>query len=244
MTQVNKMGTNRTGMDMSPIDGKDMLEGARKLTKSTPLSEQQIVNFRELAINASGSVGSVPIPGTFKGALSVAKEKLQGYNPEVLINKLGQRLAFERAGTRLYDALIIKCEALLDRRTEEIVSLELLRQFRNEEHEHALLVESVISEMGADATAMTSDANVSAVASMGLPKVITEPRTTVSQCLEAIQIAELADNAAWSDLQQLCSNMGLNDLADRFDRPIEQEKVHQDTIAGWIKQLLLEKASA
>ncbi len=30
----------------------------------------------------------------------------------VLMDKLGERLAFERSGTRLYDALLVKCETL------------------------------------------------------------------------------------------------------------------------------------
>ena len=37
--------------------------------------------------------------------LKTALNKLVGVSPEVLIDKLGERLAFERTGTRLYDAL-------------------------------------------------------------------------------------------------------------------------------------------
>lgn len=243
MTQVNKMGSNRTGMDMSPIDGKAMVEGAQKLTGTAPPPRERMVDFRTSAIEESGSIGSVPVPGTFKGALSAGKEKLKGHNPELLINKLGQRLAFERAGTRLYDALIMKCNAAMDSATAQIVSVDKLRHFRDEEHEHALLVGTVISELGADPTAMTPDANVSALASIGLPKVISEPRTSVLQCLETMQIAELTDNAAWADLRELCLDMGLDEIADKFSKPISQEQVHQEVLTDWIRQLLLYHSS-
>ncbi len=244
MEQANKTGPNRTGMDMSPVDGKAMVEGAEKLTEITPAAREQIKNFRELQIKEGGSVGSIPLPGTFKGALNVGMEKLQGHSPEVLINKLGQRLAFERAGTRLYDAMIAKCEAGMDEASTKVVSLDKLRHFRDEEHEHALLVESVMKELGADPTAMTPDADITAVASMGLPKVVTEPRTTVLQCLEAIQIAELADNVAWENLQELCLGMGLRDIAAKFSKPISQEKVHQDVVNDWVRELVLQKSGS
>lgn len=244
MAEPNKLGPNRTGMEMSPTDARKMVEGAEKLTDTTPAPSDRIAEFRKLAIEESGAVGSVPVPGTFKGALAAGKEKLKGHNPEVLINKLGQRLAFERAGTRLYDALIIKCGAGMDKATTAVVSMDKLDQFRNEECDHALLVASVLEEFGADPTAMTPDANVSALASMGLPKVITEPRTTILQCLEAIQIAELADNVAWENLQELCRSMGLDEVAASFDKPIAQEQVHQEVISDWIKQLVLHEASS
>lgn len=243
MTQVNKMGPNRTGMDTSPIDGKAMVEGAQTLTKTTPLPRKRMADFRRSATDEGGSIGSVPVPGTFKGALSAGKKKIQGHNPELLINKLGQRLAFERAGTRLYDALIMKCNAAMDSATAQIVSIDKLRHFRDEEHEHMLLVGAVISDLGADPTAMTPDANVSALASLGLPKVIGEPRTSVLQCLEAIQVAELTDNAAWADLRELCLTMGLDEIADKFKKPISQEQVHEEVLADWIKQLIIYQSS-
>lgn len=242
MSQANKMGPNRTGIDMSPVDSKAMIEGAVKLTDTTPPPQERIAEFREQAIRESGSLGSIPVPGTFKGALNVGKEKLQGHNPEVLINKLGQRLAFERAGVRLYDAMIRKYEASMDQVAIEVVPLPKLYQFRDEERDHALLVETVMSELGADPTAMTPDADASALAAMGLPKVIAEPRTNILQCLEAIQLAEFADNAAWENLQTLCMRMGLRDIAARFSKPIAQEKVHQEALTDWVAQLVLHKA--
>ncbi len=39
-------------------------------------------------------------------------KKVHQHNTELLLHKLGQRLAFERASVRLYEALIFKCLAM------------------------------------------------------------------------------------------------------------------------------------
>lgn len=244
MEQANKLGPNRTGMNRSPKRCKEMVEGAEALTDTTVPSREHIAEFHAQAIEEYGHVGSVPMPASLKGALTAGKEKLKGHNPEMLINKLGQRLAFERMGTRLYDALIIKRKAVMDDDSAQIVTLEKLIQFRDEEHEHSKLVASVLEDLGADPTAVTPDANVSALAAMGLTKVLTEPRTTLLQSLEAIQIAELADNVAWVNLQELCLSMGLEDISEKFSEPIMQEKVHQEVVSDWISQLVHTKSRA
>jgi hypothetical protein len=65
-----------------------------------------------------------------KGVAKTGMQKLTGKKPEVLIDKLGARLAFERTGTRLYDALLGKC--LVRRDEVKGLPIELLREFRDE----------------------------------------------------------------------------------------------------------------
>ena len=60
-------------------------------------------------------IGTVPLPGTVKGMAKTSVQKVMGRHPEVLIDALGDRLAFERTGTRLYDAFLGKARV----RTEE-----------------------------------------------------------------------------------------------------------------------------
>ncbi|MDX3905443.1 MAG: hypothetical protein QHC78_07120 [Pigmentiphaga sp.] len=50
----------------------------------------------------------MPLPATGKGLAQTALGKLKVQNPEVLVDKLGQRLAYERSGVRLYQAFIDK----------------------------------------------------------------------------------------------------------------------------------------
>jgi bacterioferritin (cytochrome b1) len=238
MPQSNEMGMNRTGMDMAPQQGKEMLKGAEDF-HAGPIRYDALERIRRSYIESGESLGTVPMPGTLRGAFSAGKEKFKGHNPEVLINKLGERLAFERAGVRLYDAIILKCESSVDEAASSVVSVELLKQFRNEEAEHFLMVKSAMESLGADTTAETPDADMMGVASMGISKVLTEPRTSISQCLEALQVAELADNAAWALLQDLCLGLGLQEMADDFEHAITQEERHAATIDTWLREITL-----
>jgi hypothetical protein len=48
----------------------------------------------------------VPPPTSMKGMAKSALQALKGEKATVLIDKLAERLAFERTGTRLYETLI------------------------------------------------------------------------------------------------------------------------------------------
>lgn len=241
MEKSTQLGMNRTGADMSPIHSKAMLKG-QTLFKVGPIDPTGLAAIRSSYIRLKEPVGSVPLPGTFKGVLTSGKEKMTGHNPEVLINKLGQRLAFERSGVRLYDALIMKIEADKADEGDDIVSLDRLRQFRAEENEHFLMVKEVMESIGADPTAQTPDADVSALGALGIQKVMTEPRTSLSQCLEALLTAEMTDNAAWELLVGLCTEMGLDDTAEEFRRALAQEEKHLVQIKSWVHQLTIGQA--
>ncbi len=238
MPQANDLGMNRTGMDMSPIQGKAMIQGTRLATVG-PMQYDEMETIRRAYIKADGKVGSVPLPASLQGAVTTGKEKFKGRHPEVLINKLGERLAFERTGVRLYEALIFKCQATPDKRILDVVSTDTLRQFRNEEEEHFFLIKEIIEDLGADPTAMTPDADVCALASLGIPKVLTEPRTTITQCLQAILTAELSDNAGWGLLQELAEGMGQDQLAKKCRHAHSQEQIHAETVTQWLRDLTL-----
>jgi hypothetical protein len=50
--------------------------------------------------------------------------------------------------------------------------------------------------------------------------------------------AELIDVASWELLSRLAESLGNDDLAERFDRALEQENDHLSTISGWYEGLL------
>lgn len=240
MEKTTVLGKNRTGIDMSPIDAKEMMAFARVTPPSSKGDEQAIAEMRSQYIREAEPIGSVPPPGTLKGVASTAMEKLTGKNPEAFIDKLGCRLAFERAGVRLYDALITKCAASPG---ASVVPIERLREFRNEEHEHFKLVERAIRSIGADPTAQTPSADVDGMASSGLVQVLTDPRTSVAHCLEAILIAELADNDAWQLLIVLAEKMGMEDMARDFQKALREEDKHLAHIRQWFKEMVMEDAA-
>jgi len=240
MEKTTVLGKNRTGIDMSPIDAKEMIALAKATPPSSAGDEQAIIEMRSQYIREADVIGSVPPPGTLKGMASTAMEKLTGKNPEAFIDKLGCRLAFERAGVRLYDALITKCSASPD---GSIVPLAKLREFRNEELEHFKLVERAIRSIGADPTAQTPSADVDGMASIGLVQVLTDPRTSVAHCLEAMLIAELTDNDAWQLLIMLAEKMGMDDMAQDFQNALREEDEHLAHIRQWFKEMVMEDAA-
>src|SRR5262249_55574852 len=139
--------------------------------------------------NEAEPVGTVPVPTTLKGALETVMTLIKGKAPVVLLDKLGERLAFERTGTRLYDALLAKHDASPG--WPGGPSRADLARFRAEELAHFEMLRRCIEEMGADPTAQTPSADVIGVASSGILQVITDPRTTLPQSLSALLTAEL-----------------------------------------------------
>lgn len=231
MQKTIHMGENRTGIATSPIDSRAQIE----LAERQPV---EAVNGAALAIERSSieeadPVGTIPPPVSAKGAAKSLAKKLTGRRPEMLINKLGERLAYERSGSRLYDALIVKCSTAP---VASDLSIEQLRSFRQQEAQHFDLLKLTIETLGADPTAQTPDADVSGVAAMGLQKVISDPRTSVAQCLEAMLIAELTDNAAWELLITLARGYGLDEAAESFNLALRQEEQHLRSIREWYEQ--------
>ena len=228
MTHPTDLGMNRTGIDLSPINAQELISAARAAPPTSEGDEQTVAAYRSRYIQEAEPIGTVPVPVTLKGLAQAVIQELTGKKPGVLIDKLGERLAFERTGTRLYDAFLNKCQT----RTEAARSLPLdqLRIFRDEEARHFALIWDVMRDLGADPTAQTPCADTSGVASMGLMQVITDPRTSVDQSLHAIHIAELADHDGWELLITLTTDMGLDDLAAQFRQAYTEEQRHLRTI--------------
>ncbi len=229
-----ELGLNKTGIKMSPLNSKATIEGAEKLTTppagdSTAIAENRIFYMRE-----ADPIGSVPIPASVRGILASAQEKLKTGNHSFM-DKLGERLAFERTGTRLYEGLLSKYMGSEDK--ENLPPLETLEQFYHEELLHFYMVSDVITELGGDPTAVTPSADICAVASQGWVKIITDPRTTFAQSLEAILMAELVDNAGWELLIELAEGVGLTEIAQQFQQALEEESVHLAHVKDWVTQL-------
>lgn len=230
MQKVTQMGKNRTGIQMSPADTKKMLQEAKGAV-FTPGDESGIINIRTAYIEASGPVGSVPPPATAKGAVKAGAKALAGKKAHVFIDRVGERLAFERTGTRLYDALITKCRAEADGSASQFLSQ--LEQIRADEAAHFRLLVQCMEKLGADPTAQTPAANVTGMESAGLMQVVTDPMTSVTQSLHAILVAELADNDAWDELLTLAQDLGQDDMAQQFEKARDEEREHLAAVRQW-----------
>lgn len=234
MQNSSHIGMNRTGTQMSPIHTREQMEAADNTLPTAPGSASQLAEARQFHVGAAESIGSVPVPGTVKGAVKTAVHKLTGQAPEVLIDKLGERLAFERNGVRLYEALIAKAQALGMPQEK----LDRMQHFRDEEAEHMETVKAAMETLGADPTAQTPCADVAGVSAIGVLQVITDPRTNLAQSLDALLTAELTDNAAWDLLIDLARESGQGDMASSFQQPLRQEQDHLGTIRVWLREEL------
>lgn len=233
MTQTHaELGMNRTGIATSPRLSKDMIKGTSEFPPPTLGDERAIGDERAAQARIAETVGSVPPPLTGRGVLSTAGTALKGESPTQLIDKLGERLAFERTGTRLYEALLSKYDALggfeggpSRAEIEEIVA---------DEHAHFAMLNEVLAGLGADPTVMTTSADIQATLSKGIVEVMVDPRTTLPQCLEAALLAELADNDCWLALAQLASSAGQDALTSQFTEALATEQKHLSRVRAWI----------
>jgi ferritin-like protein len=223
MKPPTDLGMNRTGMDLAPLHKGPMLENSA-IIPSFPSGLEIVMERRQGYLLEADPVGNVPFPGTFKGLAKATLQKITGNKPEVFIDKLGERLAFERTGVRLYEHLINKCLCREGELPDGL--LEILIQQRNDEETHFHLLNEAMKNLGADPTAMTPGADVSAVASLGLVQVLSDPRTSIDQGLQALLTAELVDTEGWELLIELADHLDLQDMKADFQDALLEEEEH------------------
>lgn len=229
---------NRTGIQTAPELARELIEGAAAAEPSSGGGPEDIAEYRGEYIREGFPIGSLPsLPFS---AEAKADEETAGM--AVLLDKLSERLAFERTGTRLYDALINKCEVLGE--ASPGPALAELRQIREEEAQHFLLVNRAVTSLGGDPTVMSPCADTVMVASLGLLQVLTDPRTNVAQCLQAILTAELTDNDGWQMLINLAEELGHTDMATEFRSALANEEKHLAAVRGWLEEQVMVQAQA
>jgi hypothetical protein len=229
------LGLNRTGVQTAPARAREMARSTAAAAAAPHQAGALALARAELSQQAP-PIGTMPVPGNLKGAAKALGKALQGEKATVFLDKLGERLAFERTGVRLYDAILAKVPAA--RLGDGTLTLDELRRFRDAELAHLHLVKEALEQMGGDPTAVTPCADVSAVASMGVAQVLTDPRTTLTQCLDALLTAELTDNDGWKILIAMAEAAGQDDLATRFTAALAEEDHHLSSVRAWIAERL------
>ncbi|MGH8176373.1 MAG: ferritin-like domain-containing protein [Steroidobacter sp.] len=232
-----RLGANRTGLQMSPMHSKEMIENVDAVA-ADPTESQALAETRREYILEADALGSIPAPATVKGMAKSGAKMLTGNRPQVFIDKLAERLAFERGGARLYDAVLVKFMA----HAAELkgVTIEDVQEIRDDEASHALLIKECIEKLGADPTAQTPCADLVGVETMGLLQVASDPRTTLAQTLHAALSAELVDLDGWETLIALAENMGQDEMAELFREALRDEGQHLAKVRSWFKALTLE----
>jgi bacterioferritin (cytochrome b1) len=230
------MEGNRTGVQTSPELAEELIDGATSAEPSSEGGAEVMAEYRAEYIAEGYPIGSLP---TMAASIeSEAEEDEAGI--AVLLDKLSERLAFERTGTRLYEALYNKCETL----GESIPgpTLDDIRHIGEEELEHFQLLNRAIMEIGGDPTVQSPCADVAGVASIGLMQVLTDPRTSITQCLQAMLVAELTDNDGWQLLIKLADNLGYDDMKAEFEAALQNEELHLQDVRAWLSECVMDQA--
>jgi hypothetical protein len=111
MDNTIAVGMNRTGLDMAPLSKTTMVDFAQQEASRASTELTGWADLHQAYGLEADRVGTVPPPARLKGMATTALDALKGNKPQVLIDKLGERLAYERSGVRLYEALAMKVTA-------------------------------------------------------------------------------------------------------------------------------------
>lgn len=256
--QPTTLGPNMTGATLAPAAVAAMTQATEELTPFEEVDTSEMESQKLAYIEESDAVGSIPVPTSSKGTAKSGSSKLKGKNPGVFLDKLGERLAYERTGARLYEALILKFNAATQMAGGDVLppirlegqdgaearaaetAEQVLHRIRSEELEHFQLLSEAVLAMDGDPTSQTPCADVTALASSGFMQVLNDPRTTLAQCLNAMLAVELADNAGWELLASLADDLGESDLAGQFLGALAQEQEHLVIVKQWLTGLVYE----
>src|SRR5687768_242988 len=108
MDEPTNLRRNKTGALLAPARSAEMLEGVEEFLPDTPPARDALDTVRAEYIRDAEPHGTMTPPGGLKQLASEVASRVQGKDPAPFLDKLGARLAFERTGTRLYEALITK----------------------------------------------------------------------------------------------------------------------------------------
>jgi len=163
-------------------------------------------------------------------------KKLAGKNVSRVIDLLNERLAFERAGVKLYDTILARMRS--DRRVERMV--EQMKEHREQEKEHEEWLEEQIRALGGDAHTPSEKSILVQAESQGIEHVI-ERDPQLPHDFHALLVAELADNAGWDLLVQLADEVGDRDAKKEFKKRLHEEEEHLLFVRKAVEQFAKEE---
>ncbi len=240
MHNTVETGLNRTGLDMAPTSKDDMVRFAEAASPPQAPSAQPLADARRAFALEADALGSVPLPMRLRGLATALADTLKGHQGAVLIDKLGERLAYERTGVRLYEALEVKARAA---RSGPQVDVDAIVRIRDDEESHFHLLTQCLVTLGADPTAVTPCADAAGVVAMGPLQLVSDPRSTMAQALNAMLLVELGDGAGWDLLVELAQEAGHPDMAQRFTVAQETEREHLERVRGWLREAVMSEAT-
>ncbi len=228
---ITQPGDNHTGITLHPELVAEMIEGTNEFGPTSRGGAEALAANRVRVAKDSRPAATMP------PAKDVPLERLP------ILDKLGARLAFERTGTRMYQALISKHDAFGGFRGGP--SRADLEHICDEEHRHLIVAQNLIIRLGGDPTVVTPCANLQATASYGILQVLVDPRTTLIECLDAIIVAELTDHESWDLLGRTVAPLGDKQAEAQIREAERVEQEHLAKVRSWLAaaaQLMTKRA--
>ncbi len=162
--------------------------------------------------------------------------------PAILVEKLTERCAFERISVRLYDAVQTK---VIERGSfPGGPTRDELGRFAREELHHFQQLAAAVFAFGGDPSATAVNRLVIPGLLEELVQRVRDPRTSVTEALQALLVAALVDVEGWEALVGLCDHVGHVGLADRFEGARHEENAHLEAIRSWVSAATLSKLDA
>jgi bacterioferritin (cytochrome b1) len=175
------------------------------------------------------------MPSVILGPLREATMKeLASYDTSKVIDVLNERLAFERAGVKLYDRILEVMRSTGDENVQRM--LQEMEQHRNEEKEHEEFLEEQIRALGGDAHGETEKSRLVTRESKGIEEVVMSD-AELPHLFHALLAAELVDNAGWDLLVQLADEAGDREAKREFKRRLHEEEDHLIFIRKAVERL-------
>ncbi len=164
-------------------------------------------------------------------------KKLAEYDSAKVIDVLNERLAFERAGVKLYDRILEVMRATGDENAGRMIPE--MQKHRDEEKEHEEWLEARIRGLGGDAHSETERSQLVTRESKGIEEVVMSD-AQLPHLLHALLAAELVDNAGWDLLVQLADEAGDHAAKREFKKRLHEEEDHLLLVRKAVERLSLE----
>jgi bacterioferritin (cytochrome b1) len=148
---------------------------------------------------------------------------LAKHDPAKVIDVLSERLAFERAGVKLYDRILAVMHATQDEDVTRMIPE--MQKHRDEEKEHEEWLEARIRDLGGDAHSETDRSRLVTRESKGIEEVVMSD-ASLPHLLHALLAAELVDNAGWDLLAELAAEAGDHAAKRELKKRLHEEEDH------------------
>lgn len=156
----------------------------------------------------------------------------------LFIAKLEEAVLVESICVQLYDSLLDRAMHHHGNRAELVATF---RQIRDEELAHVWTLIEALETVGVRArTALAEHPRTWGIAAQRVAQVLAQPDSTVPQCLHAMLIYELGEQAAWETLVTLVGAMGDDSWLRRFQAVLQDEQRHANTIKALLSRELPE----